>query len=451
MSNLIEISKEANQNYLCKIIKIDRIEKHPNADRLQTTIVDFQTIITGMDAKVGDYYVYFPVECKINSDFLSATNSFRDSTLNVDKTAKGFFEANRRVRAMKLRGENSCGYIVSVTVVEEFCNCSGLSQYEGQYCDTINGIKMLEKYVVRERNSNQSNGTKAKVSKESMIVENQFRFSVDVANLRRNIGFVTPETLVSCTKKFHGTNFVASHVLINRNLNIVEKLIEKMKSHNIFTKFLPEIKKHEYGYIFSSRKVIKTVESENIGGEKNHFYSVDLWTHVGENEIKGKLPQGFSIFCEICGYVPETTSFIQKGYDYGCREGNYAVYVFRVTYTNPEGTVFNLNTLQAQEFCKKVGLNFVDIYFYGKAKDMFPEIEEGHHWNENFLKKLEETYLEGYDDTCKSSKAPFEGVVIRKEENPFDDLEIWKLKSFLFLQYESVELDKGEENIEDVN
>lgn len=447
---MISISKEANNNYLCKIFKIKSLEKHSNADKLQICNVDFQPVITGLDAKIGDVYVYFPVESKINKEFLSFTNSFRESELNFDKTKKGFFEKNCRVRAVKLRNENSCGYIVPIKELIDFTGEQNLDKHINEYFDTINDIKIVEKYVVKQNENKTSFGKSGKTSKVSKIVENQFHFSVDVDNFRRNVDKIKPDMKISTSKKLHGTNFVASHVLVKRDLNFIENVIEnKLKNNKFLSKYLPIIKTEEYGYVFSSRRVVKSVESEEVEN-KDHFYDFDLWTYVGETYIKGKLPKGYSIYGEIVGYVPNTTSFIQKGYDYGCNEGECKVFVFRVTYTNPEGKVFNLNLNDSKEFCERVGLNFVEIYYYGKAKDMFPEITTETHWNENFLEALEKKFLEVDDNTCKN-KVPFEGIVIRNEENPFNDLEIFKLKSFSFLNYETKMLDSNEENIEDEN
>ena len=110
------ISEKANPNYLAKFVEISNIRKHPNADRLQVTTIDGNDVITGTDIKVGDNVVYFPLECAINKDFLSATNSFEDKELNFEKDKKGFFNSKGRVRAVKLRGQPSMGYIVPVEV-----------------------------------------------------------------------------------------------------------------------------------------------------------------------------------------------------------------------------------------------------------------------------------------------------------------------------------------------
>ena len=55
---MLKTSKESNPNYLCKVVQLKNVRKHPNAHSLQTVEVDFQTVITGMDAKDGDIYIY---------------------------------------------------------------------------------------------------------------------------------------------------------------------------------------------------------------------------------------------------------------------------------------------------------------------------------------------------------------------------------------------------------
>ena len=54
---MLSISKDANKNYLVKVVKIDQLKKHPNADRLQVAVIDFQEVIVGMDTKIGDIII----------------------------------------------------------------------------------------------------------------------------------------------------------------------------------------------------------------------------------------------------------------------------------------------------------------------------------------------------------------------------------------------------------
>ncbi len=61
-------SKNANLNYLSKIVKIESFKPHPNADRLKLAIVDGCVISVSIDTKEG-LFVYFQLECKINHNY----------------------------------------------------------------------------------------------------------------------------------------------------------------------------------------------------------------------------------------------------------------------------------------------------------------------------------------------------------------------------------------------
>ena len=242
----LSVSKEANPNYLAKVVALKNVQKHNNADKLQTVVIDFQTVITGMDAKDGDLYVYFPIECKINKDFLSITNSFRNKALNTDQEKVGFFEENRRVKAMKLRGEKSCGYIVPIKIIEDFTKTE-ISEFVNQEFDTINNIKILEKFVVKGTGLSR-NGNQGKEPKVSRIIEGQIHLHVDTENLRKNSHKIKPSDLISVTYKTHGTSFWVSNVLVKKNLTWFEKLLKRF-SVNIVDK--------EYDLVYGSRKVVK--------------------------------------------------------------------------------------------------------------------------------------------------------------------------------------------------
>ena len=79
---MLNKTKDHNANYLAKVVKIDNVRKHPSADRLLITTIDGNNVITGSDLKEGDLVIYFPLECSINLDYLTWSNSFEDKTLN---------------------------------------------------------------------------------------------------------------------------------------------------------------------------------------------------------------------------------------------------------------------------------------------------------------------------------------------------------------------------------
>ena len=91
----------------------------------------------------------------------------------------------------------------------------------------------------------------------------------------------------------------------------------------------------------------------------------------------------------------------------------------------------------------------VTEYFYGKASDLYPDLNPNEHWNENFMQRLANDkafHMEEDSPTC-DNKVPHEGIVIKIENMKS---EAFKLKCFKFLDKEGKLLDKGEVNIEDV-
>lgn len=432
---MISISEKANINYLCKVVELTNVRKHNNADKLQITSVDFQDVVVGLDAKVGDRYIYFPLECVINKEFLSFTNSFRDKSLNLSDSESGFFEENGRVKAVRLRGEKSCGYLVPIEKVEEFTNTK-LTDFVGQEFDMIGDILMCKKFIIKNPEKSKSNLKQGKKRTESRLIEGQVHLHVDTNNLRKNIHQINPEDIISVTYKTHGTSGWASNIVVKKKLNIFEKVL----------KFLGiNIKDTEYDLIYGSRR---TVKNQDIGNAaKNHFYNEDIWGFTVEKyNLKNILPKGFSLYYEIVGFTPEG-QYIQKDYDYGCNKNESKIEVYRITHTNPDGLVTELTYPQIVEFCEKTGLTPSHLFYYGKAKDMF-DLCICDHWKENFLLELEKIYTEKKCFLCINDVWE-EGIVIRKDK--LFECDSYKLKSFNFLENESKQLDRGESNLEDVN
>ena len=77
--------------------------------------------------------------------------------------------------------------------------------------------------------------------------------------------------------------------------------------------------------------------------------------------------------------------------------------------------------------------------YYGKAKDLYSELSVESHWHQNFLEKLMEDYLEKDCEIC-SNKVPDEGIVLRRD---IFDVDLYKLKSFKFFEWETKQLDEG--------
>lgn len=420
-------SKNINLNYAAKIVKLSNERKHSNADRLKIFVIDFQNIITDLSYKNDDIVIYFPVECKININFISFINGFSDSNLNKDKTIKGFFNnKNARVKAIRLRGERSQGFIVKLEDIERFFNSK--IEYElNEEFDMIGSTIICEKYIL-ERNNQSNLKSNNKINKRvSRIIDNQFRFHNDTANLRRNIDNINPYHLIGIHYKKHGTSLVVANVLVKKKLNWF----------NLILKYIGiNIKDVEYDIVISSRKVIKNEYEEK---KHEHYYGSDIWSEAAKR-IKEYIPKGFTLYCEILGFTPSGEP-IQDQFDYGCNQNEFKIYVYRITFTNVDGIVIELDDYQIQEYCSKYNLNYSDTFlYYGYAKDLYPELNTEQHWRENFIANLERDYNNKNCWMCKNN-VPEEGIILRKM-NLFD-YEAYKLKSANFLEFETKQLDNN--------
>src|SRR5690554_3202944 len=81
------------------IAKITETTPIPGADRIHVAKVLGESVIVSKEWKEDMVGVLFPVDLQLSEEFCHHNNLFRDSEKNKDKTKKGFFENNRRVRA----------------------------------------------------------------------------------------------------------------------------------------------------------------------------------------------------------------------------------------------------------------------------------------------------------------------------------------------------------------
>lgn len=247
---------------------------------------------------------------------------------------------------------------------------------------------------------------------------------------------------VNATKNFfansiliHNTSGISSKVLCKKKLNFVERAL-KFLGVNIVDK--------EYDYLYSSRKVIK---NEELNPNAQHYYNEDIWG-LAHKELEEYLEDGLTLYYEVVGNLPSGGA-IQKDYDYGYSNG-FGIYIYRITYTNPSGKVFEFSSKQVQDWCNIRMLNAVPELFYGYAKNINPEIFEKYkddEWRGYFLDTIKEIYNDKNCYMC-TKKVPEEGVVIRIEGN---ELEAFKQKSFKFYTMETSLLDKNYQDIESEN
>ena len=92
-----------------------------NSDFLAYTKVFNDIIVVRKDqVHEGDLMFYASNECQLSKEFLSVNNMFRHGELNTDPNQTGFFEDTGRVRAIKLRGIRSSGFLFGLPEMQKF-------------------------------------------------------------------------------------------------------------------------------------------------------------------------------------------------------------------------------------------------------------------------------------------------------------------------------------------
>lgn len=427
----MNLEVKGNPNYVANIVEIENILELEGCDNICGTQIFGNHVIISKDVQIGDIGLFFPAETKLSSEFLIHNSLYRDKTLNRDKERAGFFELNGRIRCMKLRGYKSEGFWIPIDSLQGLL--SEINRFKiGDEFDHINGNKVCEKYMIPVKTQSQRRGQKKKdiAEKFDKLVSGQFSFHIDTSPLGKNVHKIKPDDTISITKKLHGSSFISSYILCNRKLTIRDK-IAKLFGVNIQNK--------EYDYIYASRKVIK---NRFIIKQHNDYYKEDIWGTV-HKELEPFLEKGMTIYGEVVGFL-KAGGHIQKNYDYGCNPTEHKTFIYRITSTNEDGSIFEWSMLQIQQWCKAKGLLAVPLLYYGEAMELF-DIPTMNHWHQNFLKSLQEYYLEKKCNICQNDVWD-EGIVVRVESL---DIEPYKLKSFNFVAEESKSLDKGEVNIED--
>ena len=256
-------------------------------------------------------------------------------------------------------------------------------------------------------------------------------------NLRFNAYKLDPEDIISVADKLHGTSFIVSNILTNKPKTIRDTIAGWFGVNVVNT---------VYDIIWASRKVVK---NKYISPNVQHFYDSDIWGIVAQ-EVKNIIPKGVTLYGEIVGFLPSGAAIqkcLEGVFDYGCQEFTHRSYIYRITHTDPDGHVTEYSYQQILDFCSRYGLNTPYMHFYGKAKDMYPELDVSTHWNENLLNKLESVFMKDQDCPLCKNTVPYEGIVISRET--LYTRESFKLKTFRFLNKAETEmLDAGVSDIE---
>ena len=438
-------------------MRIGKVEPIVNSDFLAQVLVEGRTIVVRKDqVHEGDVMLYVANECQVNADFLRSGSYFEDRSMNADPERKGYINKYGRIRMVKLRGILSMGILFAPEEIKRWSPAMRdypIEEHVGEDFDTIDGILFVKAYVPvhKERSLPQAKASLRKRRPQfDRIIPGEFAFHYETKQLNREIDRFTPDDEVSISVKLHGTSIVIANIptLMPRWNGLYARIFNHLPA------FLQRTRRG-YDVVYSSRNVIKNkyFRSKDDQGSCD----MDVW---GEyyNLLKPYIPEGYTIYGEIVGYVGGLAQMIQKGYDYGCAEGHNRLMIYRVSVEDKEnGKRRELNIPEVQEFITSLRsrmaaaerLMDIPILYQGRIGNLYPEIADAPDWNARLLECFkadgDRFGMELNEPLCKG-KVPREGICIRIMNDPLN--ECFKLKTLRFLGKEAELIDKGEVDIE---
>ena len=489
------------------IVKNKEMKEH--AEFLEKTIEKvkkFSNVVTTFETEMfaceNDYErkavkVYYNNACKrlvqyvggglnINSksnDFIIETEKFvaikkieieslkkeiEDNT-NFIRSHVGFFNKTGRVRAIRLGGINSMGYLFSIDELAKWCpevKDVYLPDLVGEDFDTVNGIEFIKAYVpfVPQR-SNKGDGKSIdrkrnkKIEKFDRMIKGEFSFHYSSDPLPKCINRIKPNDMVSISVKCHGTSFSCGKLHVKTPIKLpIHKLLwnKFVDITGLFKKLRITDYIVEYGNVTSSRTVIK---NQYINKEVSEgYYGVDIWSEYG-NFIYPYLDEGMTVYGEIFGYLSGSDKMIQKNYDYGCEQGKNKLMPYRITTTNDNGTKHEWNVTEVKEWTEKLikehpeladRIHVIDLLYHGTLANLYPHLSLTDHWHENVLEEMRNDVvhfgMEKQEPLCTNHNVPREGICVRIDNDEIN--ENFKLKCQHFFDMERKAIDAGEVDIE---
>lgn len=369
-------------SYCGYITTLNDVRPHPNADRLVLATVLGETVIVSNESKTGDVVLYFPSDGQLSEEFCQHNDLVRRKDEQGNQ-AGGFLDPDKRnVRIIKLRGEYSDGlclplFSLSYTGVD----ISTLSV--GDSITVVNGHEICCKYVPHKKASNTPRSTrKGKVRGEAKEQTPYFVEHVDTPQLRFVMHNFKPGDVIVLSEKVHGTSSRNAYTpVISHKKSLLDKIFRR-----------PGKEVSQYKYVVGTRRT--TVKSQTGGFYGDNQFRID-WG----NQFIGKLHEGECVFGEIAGYVNGTDTPIMGMVDnkktkdkefvkqygntttftYGCRKGQSRYFVYRMTYTMPDGYVieypWDLMCRRAAEMGFEV-VPELDRFIYTTEEDFMEHINK---------------------------------------------------------------------------
>lgn len=349
-----------NNNSVCYMATVNEIRPIEGADNIELAVVGGWNCIT----KKGEYNIG-------DVAIIATTDAVIPPTLSDEMGVTTYLRKGGRVRTVKLRGVYSECLIIPHKFLHGRTTMGDWDLGDGSDCMHIFEIVKFEPPVKMVQ---LANGRKVRYQDNP-----NFHVYYKFPNLKNVPGMFTEEDTVEITRKIHGTN--ARYGIVKKNkLSFIDKV---KKFFRLADKWI------DYEFVVGSHNVEK-------GSDSNGFYDTNVWYEIEKKyNIKQKLwdyvkdelydvviGDGITLYGEIYG------AGIQKGYDYGLKEIEFAGFDVK---ENGE----YLSPINSKLLIKNIlDLPYVEILHFG-----------------NWSQEIQDKFV--FNNNIVGTKVPEEGIVIK--------------------------------------
>ena len=441
------------------IVEVKDLKPHANADKLQIATFFGETAIVGLEVKNGDIGIYFPCDLQLSEEYCDANDLCRKRA--DGSNGNGYLEREKRnIRAIKLRGEKSCGLYAPLESLA-YTGVDIATLKIGDTITVVNGHEICQKYIPKIKNrAHVSVGNK--VRKHKAPIAPLFQEHADTEQLAYNLNAFKPGDEIEISLKMHGTSQRTGYlpVLKGHKRTFWDKILRR-----------PGTPIYDYDYVTGTRRVVL----DTYGGG---FYGSNEFREQHAKAFEGKLWKGETVYYEVVGFTHTGTPIMsscnnkkisdkefvkQYGeetvFSYGCFPDGVEeitvpglpyspvvprpqsdIYVYRMTMTNEDGNVVEYTPDFMRYRCEQMGVKCVPVMWKGiipenlRTEDFFCESDGTFEdWvyatsAGDWVKNKAEQFYDGPDPIGKTHVR--EGVVVRILNHP--KFAAYKHKNFSF-------------------
>ena len=425
-------------SYNAFVVQVTKLRPHSNADRLQIAEFFGNETCVGLDVKIGDLGVYFPCDGQVSKEFAEVNNLVRKKD-DAGNNIGGYMDENRRVTAIRLRGEKSDGIYLPLSCLETFCNITTLKV--GDRINVLNGKEICCKYIPPIKSSSGYKREGNKTRKRKIPVAPLFKEHADTEQLAYNLAAFKVGDEIEVSLKMHGTSQRTAHLPVFRGYKrtLWDKILRREGTPI-----------YEWGYVSGTRRTIL----ENYDGG---FYGSNTFREQHSKVFEGKLWKGESVYYEVVGFTGSGSPIMatadnkklndknfvkQYGketvFSYGCNPSGQEdapisdIYVYRMTMTNEDGDVVEYTPDFMRYRCEQMGVKTVPVFCNFILHDYDLEMDD--RTAGEIVRDVAENYYDGPDPIGKTHVR--EGVVVRIVNRP--KFTAYKHKNFSFKVLENI-------------